>query len=354
MSDSQPGPSTRRLELDVMRVAAIAAVILLHVSEQCRNFVDIGTRGWLVFTAFDSVVRWAVPLFVMISGSLFLDPARPVPIKKLYGKYIKRILVAFAFWSLVYTLLAFFYTYLAEDVSPLGFVHYFLQGEFHLWYMWLIIGMYLMTPVLRRVAADRAVLKYLLVLMSLLGCLLPLFQQLPALEFTESITGDLNLQMLHGFTIYYLFGFFLSTTKLTSAWRKAIYALGLFALAVTFFGTWYLAVLTGEDFRSFLGMASPTTAAIAVAVFVFLQQRCAGWEPKPVLRRTILLFSELSFGIYLSHIVFVRWLQFSFGITTLSYPLLISVPLNWVIVITGSAIVTWLLKRIPVVRDYLV
>lgn len=88
----------RTVYFDVLRIIAICAVVVLHMSAQ--NFVESGvdTPEWQALNFYDSIVRWSVPVFVMISGALFLDGENSIG--KLYKKNIARIPVAFIFWSI--------------------------------------------------------------------------------------------------------------------------------------------------------------------------------------------------------------------------------------------------------------
>ncbi len=69
--------------------------MILHISAQNWCEIDIASFKWQVFNFFDSIVRWAVPIFVMISGALFLG--RNSNIEKLYKKNILRIITFFLF-----------------------------------------------------------------------------------------------------------------------------------------------------------------------------------------------------------------------------------------------------------------
>ena len=70
MEQTQP---QRIAYFDVLRILATFAVIVLHLSAQHWADTDVHTRAWQAFNLYDSAVRWAVPVFVMISGSLFLS-----------------------------------------------------------------------------------------------------------------------------------------------------------------------------------------------------------------------------------------------------------------------------------------
>lgn len=88
----------RKQYCDYLRVFATFAVVVLHVSATNWYITDVNVMEWQAFNFYDSIVRWGVPIFVMISGSLFLG--RDVSLKKIYSKYILRMVVAFVFWSL--------------------------------------------------------------------------------------------------------------------------------------------------------------------------------------------------------------------------------------------------------------
>ena len=68
------------LYLDVLRIIATFAVIAIHVVTLYWNDYDVSTYEWGAFNVFDSISRWAVPIFCMISGYLFLNNEK----KKLY------------------------------------------------------------------------------------------------------------------------------------------------------------------------------------------------------------------------------------------------------------------------------
>lgn len=83
----------RKIYCDYLRLVATFSVVVLHVSAWNWYSTDVNSLEWQSFNFYDSVVRWAVPIFVMISGSLFLS--REIPVKKIYSKYILRMAVAF-------------------------------------------------------------------------------------------------------------------------------------------------------------------------------------------------------------------------------------------------------------------
>ena len=122
----------RKIYLDFLRVFATFAVMILHISAQNWYSTDVNGFEWQVFNFFDSIVRWGAPVFVMISGSLFLN--RETPLRIIYSKYIRRMITAFIFWSAIYV---FF-----QDGPIMSRVKALVQGHYHMWFILMIVGIY--------------------------------------------------------------------------------------------------------------------------------------------------------------------------------------------------------------------
>ena len=91
--------------LDYLRILATFGVVLLHVSAWNWTSATIGGFEWKVLSFYNGLVRWCVPVFVMISGALFLG--RKVDLKKLYINHVLKMWVAFAVWSTIYYMVTF-------------------------------------------------------------------------------------------------------------------------------------------------------------------------------------------------------------------------------------------------------
>ena len=130
-----------------------------------------GSFPWQTLNFYDSLVRVAVPLFVMLSGSLMLSPARNVSISRLFTKNMPRLLAALLFWGLAYEAYPILKAVFAEGIYDVpGVFSAFrrvLSGDvhFHLYYLFIILGLYLVTPVLRVFTANagRRMAQYFLV-----------------------------------------------------------------------------------------------------------------------------------------------------------------------------------------------
>lgn len=135
----------RYVWVDWMRVLACFMVMVVHSTEPFYlggngSLIASGSDAWWA-AFFDSIVRCCVPLFIVASSFL------QFPLHYSAGEFFKRravrILVPFAIWSLFYAF------YWGEPVSNLkDLLLNFNYAAGHLWFVYMIIGLYLIMPLL--------------------------------------------------------------------------------------------------------------------------------------------------------------------------------------------------------------
>lgn len=143
--------STRRrvIYFDILRIVAIFFVVFVHLAAQHWADVDVSSRAWFAFNLYCTTGKWSVPIFVMISGALFLG--RDVSISSILKKNVARIATVFLFWSGCYALIDLVFRH-----APLSVVlSQFITGHYHLWFLYMIVGLYLLIPLLRPIASER-------------------------------------------------------------------------------------------------------------------------------------------------------------------------------------------------------
>lgn len=199
---------------DILRTIAVFAVISIHVSGGNMGLEGINRRYWNELNLYESFARFGVPLFVMISGALFLNTEKQIDEKYLVRK-ILRIVISFIVCSACYAFVFFRY-----DKTEL--VKNFIQGYGHLWFMFMIVGLYLVTPILRQVVKNRRVEAYFLLLAFIFAFLVNDLQMeiqtfLPSLagnEFYQAFVFNYSRMYLYiplGYTGYYVLGHYMHT-----------------------------------------------------------------------------------------------------------------------------------------------
>ena len=336
--------SARIVYLDLLRVIATFAVILLHVASS--EFYDaFPSINWRVSIAYNGIARWGVPVFVMISGALFLNPNKEVTYQDILKKRVPRLLLAYVFWTLFYVLYGFVLTGF-EGFSVLHFIkRAIVSPRVHLWFLPMLMGVYLLIPMLRKIAQDRKLLRYAL-LIWIVFVFVSFFQFSKTFELMTQIYPLFKMNIILGYSGYFLFGYFLSCNVFSKRQRIWIYLLGIAGALVAIFGTIYTSVSDGEANKCFLTNLSLQVVSMATALFVLvkeLAQKCGTFTLKFVdfVRKDL-------FGMYLTHLL---WFPI---INTEAYrhccSEVVTLPLIAIIVFVLSLFTTKLIRLIPILR----
>jgi surface polysaccharide O-acyltransferase-like enzyme len=131
-----------------MRAAACVGVVVLHVAATVVGDGNHATSAWTIGKAFDAPMRWCVPVFVMVTGSLLL-PSDGMSALDFYRKRLPRVLIPVAFWTLAYWVLQIIFA--PDNIAFPGAFWGLLDGSayYHLWYLYMLVGLLLWVPVLR-------------------------------------------------------------------------------------------------------------------------------------------------------------------------------------------------------------
>lgn len=165
----------------LLRVLACIAIIILHMFASAEIlFQNVITPEQI--TGSNIIVNcmmWAVPCFVMVTGALLLDENREVSFDKLFNKYILRALGALVVFSMVFRIFDIIMDKESFGLKSIlkGFYEIFTgTGWSHIWYLYLLIGLYLLLPFYKKIAkaSSNSELKYLLVIYLIFLSLIPL------------------------------------------------------------------------------------------------------------------------------------------------------------------------------------
>ena len=345
----------RNAAIDGTKAIAILGTLFIHASAAGGLEGPLGSFNWTMDLVWTSVLRCAVPLFLLCSGALFLPMERKLPLGKLWKKYILRIFIALAFWSLLYVLWdrQVFLLSGAERTEALRLAltdWLCFRHKYHLYYLVVLIALYALLPVLRLLAdkAGPALLRYMLGLWLVCGSLLPVLFSLPPIGYAEGFVRQYGLNFIPSAAGYALAGHVLARSG--RQWSPRRYALIYLAgFALTFGGTYCLSRYSLAFTDLFLSGTAPGVTLQAVGIFGLCQHR---WGDRPC-PRWMGKLSLASFCIYLIHPFFLDVLQ-SRGVHAGVYSALWVVP-ALVLFLAAVCFLVWLvLRRVPVVNKYLI
>ena len=344
----------RIVYFDVLRVLAILAVVILHVAGANWSLVELDTLQWRMFNIYDSIVRWCVPVFVMISGALFLR--RNKVIKELYKKNILRIVTSLIFWSAIYAI----YAHFACKCTLKEMIRLLFIGHYHMWFLYMILGLYIVSPVLKKLIEDKTITKYFLVIAFILAVCIPQAIEVITIFFPyvgnimQEIVNNMHLDLVLGYTIYFVIGYYINTYELDKKTKIAVFILGICSFIATAVLTQMISFYTESG--NVLFYKNNTVNVFFESIFIFLLVKEI--LKKITLNKYILIIirelSKYSFGIYLVHALILEVMDMYFKVNSLRFNPIISVPIVACIVFVISLAISAALNHIPIVKKYIV
>lgn len=348
----------RTVYADVLRIIAILMVITIHVCSSQWNNIQVNSFEWKTFNVFNSFSRSAVPIFVMISGMFLLDPEKDFKIGLFYRKNILHLVTAYIFWSIAYAFFMVYYKNMHWNEETKEWLRrYALDEHYILWYLPMLIGIYILVPVLRTITAtnNKKLLEYILIVFFIFGIVIRSMNKLDLNADLMLILNKISLDGFTGYVGYFLLGYYLHKYSMNILWKIVIYELGICSVIITIFGGQYFVVEENRAFNLFFGNHMITTffEGMAIVVFIKSNKYIEKMNINPLRSKKIITLSSLTFGMYLIHDMVLK-LFTKVGFTTLSFNPILSIIILVIAVFIISAVLVYILKKIPLINKYLV
>ncbi|MDD4971541.1 MAG: acyltransferase family protein [Paludibacter sp.] len=336
--------------LDTLRAIATLGVIIIHVSSPLVKMTyGKNMPFWWIGNIADSGVRFAVPLFLMLSGATLL--VREYNLAEFYKRRFLRVLLPFLFWIIAY------WVYRWCILSPQQQPHEILSilqwagGLFlkegiskHFWYIYMIVFIYLFVPFIGKGLQK---LKNHVILCLLIGWLVLTFclRSVPLNMYNWS--GDYGSRLLGYFlyTGYLVLGYYLSKLPLASLkTRYFAFLIFILSIAVSAGLTYFFSSQAHRLDLTMYSYLAINSIIQSASIFVWIKDLEHKNRYFIFVQQTI---SNYSYGIYLVHIMVIG-IFFNNGIFwTMEHPL-VSVPLVTLLTLITSFVIIYLLRKIPV------
>ena len=327
----------RILYLDVIRVMACVMIVLMHSPMPVQGDASVVMRLYLVYNGY--ITMPFLCLFFAVSGALLLPThIQPDQSGDWVKMRLKKVIAPTLFWTVVYLVVKWQEGMQVKDlIQSICSVPFSAQGHGVLWFMYTLIGLYIIAPVISPwlEKCGEKTLRLYLGLWAITLCY-PILS-----KFVGVNTSDTGiLYYLTGYVGYFVLGYYLRNygDKIKTWWTVVLFvvALPLPGIAkvlgwdVDFYSVfWYLRV------TALMMLLFWWKAGLAIARWFessLSRKFCQSEQSSSAnrLKSGVATLSNLSFGIYLSHILIMRtflwpwlecfdnwWLQnvLSFGLT---------------------------------------
>lgn len=330
----------RVLFFDLLRCVAAIAVIAIHVLAPYRHELGvIPFEQWFTAITVNSFSRWAVPVFILITGALMLSDTRAFDASSYLKRRLGKVLLPFIVWSIFYAYLSGWTIdgFDAEVVKETAINSPRHATYYHLGFFYYFIPLYMLIPFFQMaVKKNNMTFLILYVALWLFTSTLYLFK----------IDGPWSHQ-LWLYSGYLPLGYLLyKKVPVTRFSVVSIITIGLLAALATV----TMVVTLSLDFDKYTvgrWLSYKTVNTIAIASMVFMTCRYVGEHMLKKGNSIVGFISQHSLGIYILHPIFL-WPVKAFGWDQ-GHPGW-EIPL-WVVVSGTLALLTsWLFSLSPKTR----
>lgn len=320
---------TRKYNMDLLRIISAMAIIVIHIvtAPVAHSAVRIDTGIITFLTLTHALMKWAIPVFFMITGYCMLLKEE-CTYKYCFQHVLKYICVLFTV-GLFYSLLEeFFY---ARDIGISNVaksVVNVISGNLwdHMWFVYTIIGIYLVMPVIHTFMKQNEESIFILTgLLFLFNIFFPFVQK------WILVKADFPFG---GYLFYVCFGGVIARSKTITKNVFLCCISGVVSIA------W---ILISND-KDIFGYNHPAICMIAVSIFILF----SSIEIAP--NKFIRIISECTWGIYLIHPFFINIVIKVLKIDLLSSMVYVKLLIFAIIMFLFSFFATYMLRKIPCIK----
>jgi len=359
---------------DCLRIYSMFNIILLHCSSSNfeRSLAQRSDPHVIFPCIYNCLSRFAVPVFVMLSGTFFLNPKKKFSLKRLIKRNITRLLTAYLFWdgvnSIVYSMGSPEVTTIFSLEFVKKFTILFLRGEEYLWFILMIIGCYICIPILRYFTGDKFALRYFLGLWLVWYCVVPMSIDILSmfnLEVIKSIfevwVERIHFHMTLDYLGYFVAGYYIfEYVNIESIkYRIIVYIIGFIdVLAIIIPSIVY--ELINKDLYYYLRSRyySITIIIYSVTLVIFFKHEIGRIKFSERAGKIITKMSSYTFGIYLSHMLIRNILVLKCNLNAdrlgknIHYSPLFGIPILVLITSGISITICLVISYIPILNKY--
>ncbi len=328
--------------IDGLRFIIAFFVVFGHIQAQrIDRFGEISINEWSNLLYVDSMLRFAVPCFLMITGVLILGrPPKTSYLTDTLKRY-SRILPPMIFWCAFQIWWEYYYYSDTITVSYVLDSLYSAMGHTQYYYLFVVCGLYLITPFLNWLLLNHQKFYYLL---------LATLVAMNTSDFTYSFLTLNAFTYFIPFTMYYMMGPVVNNIQV----NKPIFIIGLLVYilctAWIYMGSYHLYHTLPANHYNLTFYVDPVHLPIflqSIGFFLFMKEVLKRiWPHSSKLAKTI---ASMAFGVYLAHsplIDVVRTQLDSGELVTVFQDVIIETAIVFPLVL----LLVYTLLRIPIVR----
>lgn len=335
----------RLLYIDVLNCLAIFSVLMLH-SSQIAHFGKVGMPITILGNVIQSIFIPAVYIFFMNSGAMLLNYRKHQTTKLFMKKRIKRVVVPFLFWSVLYYIYDMKWTAFPgpiyhDNPGIRDFIVAFCNNNINniFWFFYAIIAIYMALPLISLAAESH---KNYLFGISVMSFITKDFASWFGNLMGIKIHNEYFQFSLLEFIGYSILGYLIKESYFSRKQENWLMGIGFLTL--------FMSIFNDLTVGKFIVVSSIGPMLYSVALFILIKRLCENHNNNEQVNRLFMIASSSSLGMYILHVLFYKVFATAFhlGITSLVYIFVMPI----IVYLIGTPLI-YLVRQIKVVQDIL-
>ena len=326
--------------IDFLRLIGVIGVILIHiVSNTINTFGGLSKEAHTIYCFIHYFSSFAVPLFVMVSGMMFLGKDN-LTFKDVFKKYLLKVLLIIFVIGTIMILMeeVFINKSVSLDLVRRVFLR-LIEGDSwaHMWYLYLVFGLYLLTPVFVLITKNIKEKDYrtFLIILFAISIIIPTLNELFDIKIAFNKLG------ISGYIFYYFYGYYLYKYDTSKKFKLFNYIVSILCIIYTIYRA--ININTLDDVYSYTTLVPCMLASSTILLLKGTTVKSGD---------VINTIGVCSLGIYVIHQFFINIIY-----KVIKFDLIVTHPysclfLYFLIIFSSSFLVTYLLRKIKFVRKY--
>lgn len=334
----------RILWIDIIRTIGMISVIAIHIIGNTINTFNLSGTKAIIFNIISQILYFSIPLFIMLSGAMFLDKNKDIDLKKMLSKYVLKIFLAILIFGTIFSAIELIFNYRTFSLKfiPIIIIKIISGNTWaHMWYLYLILGLYLITPILKKITSNISKQEYIyfLIILYIFTILLPEISSIFMINIAFNIP-------LTPFIFLYFYGHFVINYDTPKYYKNTSYIFGIISLILIIY------LIINNKYLNLVNYTSTLVFLISNSIILLFKNKKIVINKH--LEKLIHSLGTCSFGIYIIHQFFINLIFKLFKIDIiLTYPF-ISLIIYTIIVLTLSHLTIYILKKSKTVSKYLI
>lgn len=340
----------REFWIDLIKVISTFLIVMQHTIAQSWMNMPLTEIRWMMINFLFMLSRTAVPIFVICSGIGMLQKERCI--SEVWKKNILSLVKVYTSWMFIYGSINALCMYIEGGYSIRPILNATLKsiifGEYHTWFVMMLIGLYMVTPLVYVMIQKYNNMVYFLLLAFTFTYVLPIFNNIEVLERLIDNLNNLHVNLVMGYLFYFVVGHFIVQLEIKENNIKWIILGTLVTFIATYLISIYMSRLQEHPVQTIYGEFSISGAVMTIGMVILFRYYGTRLENRMTndsIKKSTAEIAQYGIAVYLMHPQLLRFMPDNQGMKAIL----------WAIFIWGGLLfITSIIDRIPVLNKVLI